>query len=862
MNEQDSTGNLDFETPEEQIDSIYHELELARQWNRPSILIAVYNSTNVRKTAQDALEAQILKSGQDVTHYQIEYDDNLNLPAFIEEITIRKNSIFYIDPQDSEGKNSQIGQLIEMVNACKGYLVDHLVRVVFWLTGKEALSVAHQAPDFWASRHRVFEFFREQAIKETKSVVPAKSRPEPEVRKPMMKPKPANENPIPSESLLAFDLSEGNEPSISGINLLLMLGVSNWKDGNLEKACEPLKTALAIAEKSGNKTHQAMCQKAIALVKTDNGDIDEALSAYKQVVDLGQADTVVWNNIGSLSLKSGQFAEAQNAYKNALKAEPEDPVSWNGLGSAYAGSNQFEEAIGSYRKAIQFNSGFVTPWVGLADVLSRQNRNEDALYAYMRTIEMDKKNVHAWSEIGSIYFKAGSYEQAIDAYRKAMMLGDETETVVANLARAYSQAGYYPESVSLFQKVLGSDQNDGEKAELWNGLGDVYRRMNEYEKAVAAYEMADRLTTRVEEVLPAAEQNPKLDVDATEVSPEFHESLEQESEIISVRQASDPVNRENAKLWVRLGNTYLKAKAADRAISAFRKAIELDPANGELYNRLAELYKQRSDLDQAVLMYRKSVDILTDLKAKAASFSQIGELQREMKEYASALEAFETAIGLDPDNPEFISGLGKIQDDLDRLTGGATTQDADEVGKIEAPATTSLQQEPGVRLDESVVKKVDPEPMQVSENMAKLFESNNAKSEFPLNINLNNANVWNELGNIFTKSGSFDDAVNAYNRAIELNPGFGWSYCNLALVYARQGKGVEAVALYQKSIDLLWTEAEKAVAWNMLGDYYRQSGNYNGAIEAYQKADRLGHGTHNEVREQISEQQLFTHFVS
>lgn len=488
---------------------------------------------------------------------------------------------------------------------------------------------------------------------------------------------------------------------------------------------------------------------------------------------------------------------------------------------------------------------------------------------------MDKKNVHAWSEIGSIYFKAGSFEQAIDAYRKAMLLGGESETLVANLAQAYLHAGYYPEAVSLFQKAIEQKQDEAEKAEMWNLLGDVYRRMNEYEKAVAAYEHADRLTTRVGDVLPAAAEELPLDVPETKagvVAPSVVEipavKVAEPSTVKDGDQSSapttDPAMQENAQLWVRLGNTYLKAKATERAITAFRKAIDMDPVNGQIYYRLAELYKQRSEFGEAVSIYRKSADMLTDLKAKAVSFSQIGELQREMKEYANAMDAFETAIGFDPDNPEFLSGLEKIQVDLDHISGFSAMpvlvpDVEDELPPLPAAGNPSESAPPdGVTRPEAV--RITSKSEELPEELATREAE---KVGFPVNINLNNANVWNELGNIFTKSGSFDDAANAYNRAIELNPEFGWSYCNLALVYARQGKGVEAVALYQKSIELLGTEAEKAVAWNRLGEYYRTSGNYNAAIDAYQQADRLGHGNEaTAIQEPISESQLFTHFVS
>lgn len=887
MNDPTLDMNVDVETLEDQLDSIYYELDLALRWKRPSILFAIYKSKVVRKSAQASLEKAILESGQEVIHYQIEYEENLNLTQFVTEIAHKENTVFYIDPLNSEGKNSQIGHLISILNSCRGYLVDHLVRVVFWLTENEALNVAHQAPDFWASRHRVFDFVHDPVAEKSEPVDQAAFRLEKGKNMPATRSVASSDEDIPGASALVLDLSEGEEPTISGINLLLMMGVANWKEGNHEKACEPLQAALAIAKKSGHKAHQALCYKAIALVKSDSGKNDEAIQAYNQVVALAPENVTIWNNIGSLYQKVGQFDQAFNAFNNALKQDPNDPVSWNGLGSVYASTGQLDDAIGCFRKAIQFNAGYMTPWVKLGNVLLRQNRNEDALYAFLRTVEMDNKNVHAWSEIGSIYFKAGSFEQAVDAYKKALILGVDSAALFTNLADAYTHTGNYAEAIPNFQKAIERETGNNEKATLWNKLGDVYRRASDYEYAVSAYETADKLSTTLGDVAPATmpvtKQEEALQAVEKEIAAETDQDVDPdeslallvveeiqaqaaglEQTVKPVASASAPAlptlqrvedvlepvsaipslsqsNPANAQLWTRLGSNYMKAGATDRAIDAYHKAVNLDPNNGQTCCTLAQAYAQKMDLTEAVSFYRKSVELFPSYQDKALSLTRIGDLYRQMKEFVDALEAFELALGFDPDNATILSGLCKIQEDLDQFSSLP--------GK---PANLDPDHD-----DEPVVESIENPVPELAVAQAP------AEAIAPIKINLNNANVWNELGNIFAKSKAYDEAVDAYNRAIELNPEFGWAYSNLALIFARQGKRAEAVNLYQKSIGLLWADADKAVAWNRLGDTYRQAGKYAEAIDAYQNADQLNQGNFatGAIRE-VNIEQLYPHFVA
>jgi tetratricopeptide (TPR) repeat protein len=99
--------------------------------------------------------------------------------------------------------------------------------------------------------------------------------------------------------------------------------------------------------------------------------------------------------------------------------------------------------------------------------------------------------------------------------------------------------------------------------------------------------------------------------------------------------------------------------------------------------------------------------------------------------------------------------------------------------------------------------------------------------------------IWNEFGNIHLGTASYDEAIQAYSKAIELAPNFGWPYRNLASAFISKGRFAEAVPLLQKSIDLLTGSTDKAISFNKLGDAYRNLGNYQAALDAYQQADAL-----------------------
>lgn len=104
---------------------------------------------------------------------------------------------------------------------------------------------------------------------------------------------------------------------------------------------------------------------------------------------------------------------------------------------------------------------------------------------------------------------------------------------------------------------------------------------------------------------------------------------------------------------------------------------------------------------------------------------------------------------------------------------------------------------------------------------------------------MNDHEIWNELGNLYLLSGFYNQAVHAYNKAIQLESDYGKPYCNLALIYAKQAKHEDAIQLFKKSLGLLTDDVEKAITWNRLGNVYRQLKEYQEAVYAYHCADDL-----------------------
>ena len=102
--------------------------------------------------------------------------------------------------------------------------------------------------------------------------------------------------------------------------------------------------------------------------------------------------------------------------------------------------------------------------------------------------------------------------------------------------------------------------------------------------------------------------------------------------------------------------------------------------------------------------------------------------------------------------------------------------------------------------------------------------------------NESNPVEWNNKGVALYLLGKYDEAIQAYDEAIRLDPEMAMAWNNKGWALHKLGKYDEAIQAYDKAIEL---KPEYAHAWNNKGETLRSQGNYADAILALDEAIRL-----------------------
>jgi len=150
-----------------------------------------------------------------------------------------------------------------------------------------------------------------------------------------------------------------------------------------------------------------------------------------------------------------------------------------------------------------------------------------------------------------------------------------------------------------------------------------------------------------------------------------------------------------------------------------------------------------------------------------------------------------------------------------------TSSPAPEVEPVESPTNEMLKQHMFLG-DQYINSKL---PLKAAEEFQKALE-----------LDPENASVYERLGYAFLEAEDYDRAVRTYRRYVDLRPEDCKSHASLGFAYIRQGLTDQAIVAYEKALSLCPDDPN---AYTNMGRAYLQGGYNLEAIEAFRRAIEL-----------------------
>ena len=283
---------------------------------------------------------------------------------------------------------------------------------------------------------------------------------------------------------------------------------------------------------------------------------------------------------------------------------------------------------------------------------------------------------HMYEELVALYGRAEFASKAIQEYRLAIENDPSSEYLNAGLAELYAKTGRIRDAVMEAQDILKRDPNNLEAHKL---LGRIYlRSMGDMTSGTQSQEVLKLAIEQFEQIVRLEPQDVddrlllgrlyRLNNDLVKAENEFKTAVkiqpDSEEAVSSLAYlyneegdskravqvlSSVPDDERSGKLYAALGYTYEQQKDYKQAITAYRKALELDKDNLDSQRGLAQNLMNAGQYDAALEQYKQIAEADPQ---DAQAYLRMAEIYRRNGKFDPALENLRRAEALVQDSLE------------------------------------------------------------------------------------------------------------------------------------------------------------------------------------------------------------------
>jgi tetratricopeptide (TPR) repeat protein len=437
------------------------------------------------------------------------------------------------------------------------------------------------------------------------------------------------------------------------------LGTLLREMGHYEKAEEVYK---ALLDQTTDENQQATLSSALALVKADQGEYQEAIKLHEKKLEI---------------------------YKKTL--HPHDlslAISYSNIGDIYREMRQYSEALSNSEKALLIGQQLLPPnhptlaifYHNLATVHDRIGDCSKALSNCERALAIRQQSLPSnhpdlalsYINIGTIYYNMGDYSKALSNYEKTLEIQQQSlppdhpgfGASYSNIGRVYETTRDYSRALSNYEKVLKIRQqslppNHPHLGTSCNNIAGVYYNMGDYSKALSNYEKALEIE---QQSLPP--NHPDLGMSYNNIGVvyysirDYSKALANHEKALEIRQQSLLPNHPDLCMsYSKIGIVYYRIGDYSKALFYFEKALDIEkqslPSNhpdlGFSYNIIGRIYDNIADYSKALSNYEKALEVQQQSLPPnhpdfGASYNKIGLVYEKMGNYSKAQSLYERAV--------------------------------------------------------------------------------------------------------------------------------------------------------------------------------------------------------------------------
>jgi tetratricopeptide (TPR) repeat protein len=314
----------------------------------------------------------------------------------------------------------------------------------------------------------------------------------------------------------------------------------------------------------------------------ESGEIDKAIESYKEIIKLNPANFETYQKLGELYAEKGDKASAQEYYRKIV--------------DIYFKNRLYKKALPIYQKILEMTPEDITAHEKIAEIYEREANESDAKREYLflaehywkeKNIEktdyfaqkaVDFKSIEAHFFKGAALYEKKEMGEAKKELEMLLKFKANHGGALTVMASIYRDTGQTDEALSTFDKVIKAEP---ENTDALEALADLYMKKGNSKDAGTRLMMAVNILNGKQDYGKAASLLNRL----LAQEPENLEVLSKLGDIFGKQNKK----KEAADVFIRMSDLYKKSNLPDKASEYYKMAENMDPAHPKIVERAKKL---------------------------------------------------------------------------------------------------------------------------------------------------------------------------------------------------------------------------------------------------------------------------------
>lgn len=370
-------------------------------------------------------------------------------------------------------------------------------------------------------------------------------------------------------------------------------------------------------------------------------DYTNAIFYAKEAIDIDPSNKWYHIKLAEIFLRDGQSDNAVEVLETASRYFPEDidflVIKAGTLAEMgdYAGSNAI------YERMLGITGPDLQVYIQMYRNAAMNDDPESAMEILERALDFDRDNAIIVQTLGALYLEQGKNEEALTLFEGAIEQGLQTPEIKIGLADVYIQQGQWDLAATFIREMVEDPQVPEQvKSELIQFMVTQFMRNPEN----------DLLSESTGSIIDSYVNTYPENAQAQALAADFFLMMRNNAAAIPPLRETVRLMPENEAAWQQLTQLYYSEGMFAELIELADEVEYWVPEDAFIRFFVGMAYSLTDDSANAITWLTKATEVPARTNFKSVIWGVLGDTHQGADDWTSAVEAYELAISLDPDN--------------------------------------------------------------------------------------------------------------------------------------------------------------------------------------------------------------------